>query len=109
MNRGRVSVIRDPAIAVAAAKCHLARWRDMKTILGISANSFHPAECGFCDYPADRLAEAVVEFSEWAGLYQTKASDDTLPVRDQVESFLMLPRHEQLRLVEKAQSYDEAS
>lgn len=79
----------------------------MKAILGISANGFHPEECGFCDYPADRLAEAIVEFSEWAGLRQTKTSDETLPVRDSVESFLMLPREEQHRLVEKAQGYTE--
>lgn len=106
MSRGRVSVIRDPAIAVAAAKCHLARWK-MGQVLGIATNAFHPEECGFCDYPADRLAEAITEFANWAGLYQTKKSDEPLPVRDDVERFLMLPREEQHRLVEKAQGYDQ--
>lgn len=104
MSRGRVSVIRDPAIAVAAAKCHLARWHDMK---GILPNGFHPEDCGFCDYPADRLAEAVVEFSNWAGLHQTKTSDETVAVRVDVERFLSLPREEQSRLVLKAQGYEE--
>ena len=64
MTRGRVSVIRDPAIASAAAKCWLARWHKgsgARTI-GIPITSFHPQDCGFCEYPTDKLIESVDEF-----------------------------------------------
>lgn len=108
MSRGRVSVIRDPAIAVAAAKCWLARWHKGggAKMVGVPVNSFHPADCGFCEYPTDRLIAAVSEFREWAGLEPPEFMDQPIAVRDTVETFLGLPSHEQKRLVMKAQGYD---
>jgi hypothetical protein len=108
VSRGRVSVIRDPAIAVAAAKCWLARWHKGAgaKMVGVPVNSFHPVDCGFCDYPTDRLIVAVTEFGEWAGLQPQVFMDQPVAVRDTVETFLGLPSHEQKRLVRKAQGYD---
>jgi len=107
VTRGRVSVIRDPAIASAAAKCWLARWykgKGMKAI-GIPITSFHPQDCGFCEYPVDKLIESVDEFVKWAGLKPQTAIDEPVAMRESVEMFLTLPSHEQSRLVQKAQGY----
>jgi hypothetical protein len=108
VSRGRVSVIRDPAIAVAAAKCWMARWNGGRSakMVGLTVNSFHPAECGFCDFPAERLIEAVDEFNTWAGLKPPRFIGESSAVRDTVETFLSLPVHEQKRLVGKAQGYE---
>lgn len=108
--RGRVSVIRDPAIAAAAGKCWLARWQGgkaMSRITGIQSNSFHPDECGFCDYPTDRLVEAVAEFNEWAGLNPINFMDEPMVARGAVEMFMTNTTAEQRRLVMKAQGYFE--
>ena len=107
--RGRVSYIRDPAIATAAAKCWLSRWQGgkaMKRMVGVPTDSFHPTDCGFCDYPPERLIEAVSEFVEWGGLLPERFMTDPIVVRESIEMFLTLPSHEQLRLVQKAQGYD---
>jgi hypothetical protein len=111
MTRGRVSVIRDPAIAAAAGKCWLARWNGGKgasRMLGIPVNSFHPQDCGFCEYPTDRLLESVDEFVKWAGLKPPEAMDEIGVIRESVEMFMAQPAHEQSRLVMKAQGYFEA-
>jgi hypothetical protein len=107
MTRGRVSVIRDPAIASAAAKCWLARWHKGAgaKMAGISISSFHPQDCGFCEYPTDKLIESVDEFVEWAGLKPPTSVGEPVAMRESVEMFLTLPRHEQSRLVQKAQGY----
>jgi len=107
MTRGRVSVIRDPAIASAAAKCWLARWHKgsgARTI-GIPITSFHPQDCGFCEYPTDKLIESVDEFVKWSGLKPPTSISEPVAMRESVEMFLTLPAHEQKRLVEKAQGY----
>jgi hypothetical protein len=107
VSRGRLSVIRDPAIASAAAKCWLARWHKGTgaRLVGIPITSFHPQDCGFCEYPADRLVESIGEFIEWAGLKPPTSIGEPTAMRGEVEMFLTLPSHEQKRLVEKAQGY----
>jgi hypothetical protein len=106
-SRGRVSAIRDPAIAVAAAKCWLARWNGGRgaRVAGLNMTTFHPEECGFCEYPVDRLMASIEHFVAWSGLDEDVLPGDPMPLRDQVESFLSLPRQEQARLVTKAQGY----
>ena len=107
MTRGRVSVIRDPAIASAAAKCWLARWHKgsgARTI-GIPITSFHPQDCGFCEYPQDKLVESVDEFIKWAGMKPPESIGEPSVLRESVEMFLTLPTHEPHRLVQKAQGY----
>ena len=107
MTRGRVSVIRDPAIASAAAKCWLARWHKGQgmRVMGIPITSFHPQDCGFCEYPVDKLIESVDEFVKWAGLKPPETIGEPVAMRESVEMFLMLPASEQNRLVQKAQGH----
>lgn len=108
MSRGQISTIRDPAFAVAAAKCWLARWNQGAgaKAAGLKVSGFHPEECVFCDFPTDKLGELVAEFSDWAGMTPTTAHGVELPVRPAMEQFYMLPREEQGRLVRKAQGYE---
>lgn len=107
MNRGRVAEIRDPAVAIAAGKCWMARWRKggMFLITGVPINSFHPAPCGFCEYPPDKLAGALEEFVDWARLKAPRTMGETTELRAEIEMFQTLPKEEQQRLVERAQGY----
>lgn len=96
-DRGR-SVIRDPATAIAAAKCWLAR-RGGGGVL--RTDSFHPAECSMCEMDADGLIEAVTEFVEWAGI----SSDEERPLRAEIEAFLTISEEAQRRQVGRMQGY----
>lgn len=107
MARGRVreaasggikgtEVIRDPAVASAAAKCWLARFQGMVIIDG----SYHPEPCSLCEYDMDYLIGAVREFLAWSGHQPGK---DPVPLRQEVEGFLTLPREEQARAVRAIQ------
>ena len=100
--RGRY-VIRNPAEAVAAAKCWLATWSKA----GGGANlppvdSYHPDKCVYCEQPRDFLIRVLEEFRDWS--FISSYVDDETPLRLEVEQFLALPTHEQDRLVKKAQS-----
>jgi hypothetical protein len=96
MSRGQAQVIRDPAVAVAAGKCWLSRWGDLKIGVEITSDSFHPKECVFCAYDMRFLVESIDEFMDWSGLRPTK---DPTPLRAEVEGFLTLSPEEQARAV----------
>lgn len=106
MSRGRVvikepgtrisQVIRDPAVASAAAKCWLARFQGIIIIEG----AFHPETCSLCEYDMDDLLAAIKEFLKWSGISPGK---DPVPMRAEVEGFLTLPREEQARAVRAVQ------
>lgn len=106
MSRGKLSAIRDPAIAIAASKCYLARTT-AHLIMGTAINSFHPKPCSFCDLETERLAGLLNEYMGWSGLRPARTADDVIPIRPEVERFEMLPREEQRRLVTKAQAIDD--
>jgi hypothetical protein len=110
MSRGRVpEPLRDPAFAVAAAKCLGARWYGGRgtEAAGVAVSWSHPEECGFCDFPVGQLIEAIDEFFTWAGLEPEHYFGETRPTRAAVEAFLTLPKEEQTRIVRKAQGYAE--
>ena len=100
MNRGRLQ-FRNPAEAVAAAKCWLNTWtsRSGPGLLRLEGEMIHGDACAFCEYPRDMLIAAIEEFNTWAALDQEEA-----PLRLEVEQYLALPAAEQLRLVKKAQA-----
>lgn len=96
--RGKVTV-RNPAEAVAIAKCWLATWAPGTP--GVPAvDTFHPKVCDWCDYPRDLLIQTLEEFSDWAGLFKEEPA-----LRLEIESYETLPADEQHRLVLKAQGY----
>ena len=97
MSRGRSEVIRDPAVASAAAKCWLARFQGDESLIG---GSYHPGPCSLCGYDLDYLMAAIKEFLAWSGLQPGK---DPVPLRAEVEGFLTLPREEQARAVRAVQ------
>lgn len=109
--RGRVQVLRDPATAIAAAKCFLSRTQNR-----LSLGAFHSEECDFCETSLDVLIRALEEFGTWSGIsYRETRYDPLNPAlrawRPEIESFAQLPREEQLKMVEVAQGYrdDDAS
>ena len=104
MSRGRDAEVRDPAIAIAAGKCWLARWND-GSFLRVPNTSFHPQECGFCDVPDSTLMKMLNEFLDWANLRPSNQMDDVSALRAEIEMFQTLPVDEQKRLVAKAQGY----
>lgn len=58
-------MIREPAAAVAAAICWLARWRGMgKEYTPGSIGLRHPVECSWCIYPPDELILWIEEFND---------------------------------------------
>jgi hypothetical protein len=99
-DRGR-SVIRDPAVAIAASKCWLASMMNKAGALpGVPPlDSFHPAECTFCDFDRDGIIQALEEFAAWAGI----SKDEETPMRAEIERFLTLPGYQQSAFVRRAQ------
>lgn len=97
MSRGRQEVIRDPAVASAAAKCWLARFQG---VIYIDPGSYHPERCSLCEYDMDYLMAMLREFLAWSGL---KPGKDPVPLRAEVEGFLTLPATEQARAVRAVQ------
>lgn len=99
--RGRY-VIRNPAEAVAIAKCWLAFWSSKGGGSNLPPlDSYHPGTCQFCDKPRDLLIRALEEFRDWS--FISAYEDNETPLRLEIEQFLALPTHEQNRLVAKAQ------
>ena len=99
MSRGRLE-FRNPAEAVAAAKCWLYTWtsRSGPGLLRLEGELIHDEACSYCEYPRDMLIVAIEEFNTWAAI-----DADEAPLRLEVEQFLALPAVEQQRLVKKAQ------
>lgn len=61
----------------------------------------HPRECGWCDYPLTTLTEMVDTFNQWAG-FDVRSNTYS---RHEVRVFVDLPREEQQRRIEAAQSF----
>lgn len=101
--------IRDAAIAVAAAKCVIARDLGGSTMGVLAPRFFHPEECAFCEMEPEWLRQAVAEFNQWAGLVPAEKMDpafpDLHPLQPSIESFMLLPREEQAIRVQRAQGY----
>jgi hypothetical protein len=111
VSRGKSEGIKDPAFAIAAGKCWLARWRGgaAASAMNLDASSFHPSECTFCGYSPEELIDMLEAFLKWAGLNPPSWRDplevETTPLRAEVEGFLTLPPEEQERTVQFAQGY----
>jgi hypothetical protein len=109
VSRGKPAVIRDPAVAIAAAKCWMARWQGKRSFSSIAAmpdlNKAHPDECGFCEYPPDYLMQALEEFVEWAGFKSSDTNLELAQVRTEIEAFTTLPPEMQAEAVRRAQGY----
>lgn len=110
MSRERESFIRDPAVAIAAAKCLLARQFPPGT--GLKLSAFHPEECAFEEMETPYLMSKVLEFNTWAGMYEASNYEydpDKPPMAElqpRIEAWNRLPDAEQTRLVREAQGYD---
>lgn len=58
----------DPAVMGAIGRCAIARWRGSQEYGTLVRGAYHPAECGWCEYPAAELRRAQ-DWSTWhAGL-----------------------------------------
>jgi hypothetical protein len=91
-----VSVIDDPAAAVAAGLCLTARSLGERT-------ARHPRRCDWCGYPVPELERMVRGFVEWA-----RPDPRTGAYADfEARRFQALPRDEQLALVAAAQGLEE--
>lgn len=69
MNAGDLSpipAITDPAAAIAAAQCYLARTWGQGGSVGIAVTERHPRECQWCPYPIEQLVRLIVDFNAWA-------------------------------------------
>lgn len=105
--RGKIT-IRNPAEAIAMAKCWLNTWvtraKAAKIDLGVGLNSLalHPAPCVYCKEPRDLLIQTLEDFKEWSGISNDSFTKD--PFRLEIEQWLTLPAEEQERLVRKAQA-----
>jgi hypothetical protein len=94
--------VRQPAAAVAAGKCLLARLfpRVKVRVEGLD----HAGPCQWCDYPSDVLVGWLRDFHGWAG-YDADADSYREPT---VRDFRHMPRPRQRELVRAAQ-YPEAA
>lgn len=90
-----MAVIFEPAAAVAAGICLVARefndGRDRR----------HPRPCGWCDYPLEVLRSMVDGFNAWAGFDERKGTY----TRFEARQFQGLPHRQQSELVLEAQSF----
>lgn len=86
----------DPAVAAAMGRCLTARSLARKGE-AFGATTRHPRTCGWCDYPADELQAAVIEFRNWAefndrlgtsGRHATRAFSHELS-REQQEALIV--------------------
>lgn len=107
--RYKIPELRDPAQAVAAAKCVVARDLGKESLGRLTPRFFHPSECSYCGLETEALRDAVAEFNGWAGLNPPTRIDpmypDLHPIKPGVESFMLLPREEQAARVQRAQGY----
>jgi hypothetical protein len=91
-----MSVIDEPAAAIAAGYCVAAR-----SLTTDGRTTRHPRPCTWCDYPLSVLAPMVEGFNAWA---QPKdQGQGHVYGRHDVRVFSELPRDEQERLVLEAQ------
>jgi hypothetical protein len=91
-----VTVIFEPASAVAAGICLTAR------LIADGRTDRHPRPCGWCDWPTDDLSRMLAGFEAWA-----ERDEKGVPRRLEVVQFQSLPGREQAELVLAAQSFPE--
>lgn len=96
-----MTVIDEPAAAIAASRCLTAR--SIATRPGDERTAQHPAPCDWCDFPLAYLAELVAGFNEWAGWRERSRTYE----RHDARVFAELPRAEQERRIVAAQGIDE--
>lgn len=87
-----MSVLFEPAAAIAAAICIAARTLEVTTR--------HPRRCAWCDWPLDELERMVDGFNAWAGYDERRGTYRQFDA----SAFQGLPRTEQQRLVAEAQA-----
>lgn len=92
-----MSVIDEPAAAVAASLCLTAR-----VIADHAVTTRHPSRCGWCDYPVTELAAMVDGFNAWAGFDERNGTYQ----RHDARIFAELPRERQRALVIEAQAFE---
>jgi hypothetical protein len=95
-----MTVIDEPAAAVAAGRCVTARSLAVPGRDRTMAN--HPGPCAWCDYPLADLARMVDGFNAWAGWDERRRTYD----RHDARVFQDLPRAEQERRIVEAQGFD---
>jgi hypothetical protein len=95
-----VTVIEEPADAIAAGLCLAARTLSPK-----AETNRHPRPCGWCVWDLDALRQLVDGFNRWAGYSERSGTYD----RHDARVFQDLPAAEQRRLVLIAQDFPDAS
>jgi hypothetical protein len=91
-----MTVIFEPAAAIAAGLCLTARVVDQR---GETAR--HGRRCGWCDYSTDDLRQLVEGYNAWAGYDERRGTYG----RHEARVFQGLARAEQQRLIEEAQAF----
>lgn len=94
-----MTVIFEPAAAIAASRCLTARTVDPSH----ATTNAHPRPCGWCDTPVEGLRSMVEGFNAWAGF---DLRGNTYQ-RHEVRVFVDLPRDEQERQIVEAQAFPE--
>ena len=92
----RATLLDEPAAAVAASLCLLARDRRGGT------TPRHPRRCAWCDWPPAQLAEMVDGFNDLAGFSERKGTYR----RHAARVFAGLPPARQAELVRAAQELE---
>lgn len=93
-----MSVILEPASAVAAGICLAARTIGKPP--GILRGR-HPRPCGWCDYPPDDLRRLIEGYNVWAGWSEKRRTYE----RHDARVFAELPAAVQAELVLAAQDF----
>lgn len=94
---GQPLAIDEPASAVAASLCLVARDR------GDRRTPRHPETCSWCDWPADVLRSMLEAFNEWAGYDERQGTY----ARHVARVFAELPQSRQAELVRAAQGLED--
>lgn len=92
-----MTVIFEPASAIAASRCLTARSID--PVHG--RTNAHPRPCGWCPTPVEGLRSMVEGFNQWSGFDVAKNTYE----RHEVRVFVDLPRAEQERQIVEAQDF----
>lgn len=87
-----MTVIFEPAAAIAAAICIAARTLD--------SVARHPRPCGWCDWPLEELRRMVDGFNTWAGYDERRGTYRQFDA----QVFQGLPHSEQERRIVEAQA-----
>lgn len=90
-------VVREPEVAIAVGRCVNARS------LGYPGRlvADHEADCGWCDYPVEILADALRDFVAWADFDDRSNTTGHHVLR----TFAELPRDQQRELARVAQAF----